>query len=402
MSHKYTHAAANLRTAAANELDNILRWWAGNTVDHDNGGFYGRIDGRGVLHPQADKGVILNARILWTFSAAARLKGDPALHHLADRAFDYLQRHFVDAEYGGVYWMLDYKGQPVDTRKQVYAQAFALYAFAEYYRLSGAAEALRHALDLFDWIETRSRDRERQGYFEAFARDGGPLADQRLSDKDANEAKTMNTHLHVLEAYTTLYRASPAESIREALETLTGLFLDRFLDPQTAHLRLFFDENWSLKSDKISFGHDIETAWLLRDAALATGDAGLIGRSEAAALHIADRTEAAGFDPADGGLWNEADAHGLSDRAKEWWPQIEAAVGFLDAFDISGAPRYLDRALRCWHFIDRHLLDRDRGEWYWGLRADGQPDLDRDKAGPWKCPYHNGRGCMELMRRLAG
>ena len=390
-----------LAGAARTELDNILSWWSSNMIDHRNGGFYGRIDGYGQLHPEADKGVILNTRILWTFSAAARMTGDAAHRMVAERAYDCLIRHFADAESGGVYWMIDFKGKPVEPKKQVYAQAFAVYALSQFYLLTGEPSAIEHAEGLFRLIEKHSRDSVRGGYLEAFARDWSPLGDLRLSDKDANEAKTMNTHLHVLEAYTTLYRAAPKDDLRDALADLTVLFLEKFIDPDTAHLRLFFDENWVLKSDKISFGHDIETAWLLAEAAEALGDAALSARTQAAAVRIADRTLSTGFDASNGGLWNEADTKGLTDRDKEWWPQIEAVVGFLNAWKMTGADRYAAAALRSWHFIERFLLDRENGEWFWGLKADGSVNRGQDKAGPWKCPYHNGRGCMEIISLLA-
>lgn len=389
-----------LATAAHAELQNILHWWSQHMVDHQNGGFFGRIDGLGNVHLQAEKGVILNARILWTFAAAARQTGDAAHRDMAERAFDYLTRHFWDEEEGGVYWMLDHRGQPTQDKKQVYAQAFALYAFAEFYLLTRRPEALEKARALFWLIEFYSRDKVRGGYFEAFNRHWQPLADLRLSEKDDNEAKTMNTHLHVLEAYTTLHRAAPDDSTREALNALIVLFLEKFIDPETSHLRLFFDENWQSKSTKISFGHDIETAWLLTAAAESLGDAGLFKQTEQAAVRIAERTLAEGFDPKNDGLWNEADAHGLTDRDKEWWPQIESVVGFLEAWRISGEARFAEAAARSWGFIENYLLDRERGEWFWGLKADGSPDRDRDKAGPWKCPYHNGRGCMEVVRRI--
>ena len=386
----------HLRSAASVELRNILDWWARRTVD-PNGGFYGRIDGSGRLHARADKGVILNTRILWTFSAAARRPGLAEYQGLAEQAFRYLLEYFWDDREGGFYWMLDSLGRPVQDKKQIYAQSFAVYALAEFYRTSGNRQALEQANDTFALIEKHSRDTARRGYFEAFARDWSPLADLRLSDKDANEAKTMNTHLHVLEAYTNLFGVALNGKVREALFSLAELFPEKFIDPDTAHLRLFFDENWAPKSDLVSFGHDIETAWLLCDAAEALGDPALLKTMRAAAVRIADRTLVSGLDPADGGLWNEADALGLTDRNKDWWPQAEAVVGFLNALNISGEQRFAGAAVRSWDFIGRYLLDRKKGEWFWALRADGTPDRANDKAGPWKCPYHNARACMKVM-----
>ena len=250
-------ALQQLAASARQELFSILDWWSEKMPDHEQGGFYGRIDGTGVLHPTADKSVILNTRILWTFSAAARQTGIAAYGSVAERAFHYLLDHFWDPQFGGVYWMLDYRGQPVQDKKQVYAQAFAVYAFSEYYRLTQDQAALDKAQALFDLMERHSLDKMRGGYYEAFSRDWQLIADLRLSDKDANEAKTMNTHLHVLEAYANLYRAAPSRPVEAALKAMILIFLDKFIDPQKAHLRLFFDENWNLKSDEISFGHDM-------------------------------------------------------------------------------------------------------------------------------------------------
>lgn len=386
-----------LKNAAQTELQNILGWWAGNMIDRTSGGFLGRIDGMGIRHPEADKGVILNARILWAFSAAARRPGLEQYREVAERAYSYLTSRFWDEQEGGFYWMLDYKGQPVQPKKQIYAQAFAIYALSEYYLLTNDTKALDLACQTFRLVEEKSRDPERGGYFEAFARDWSPLDDLRLSEKDANEAKTMNTHLHVLEAYTTLLQAAPEKEVREALRSLVVLFLEKFIDPGTFHLRLFFDENWALKSDIISFGHDIETAWLLCEASAAVGETGLLEKVRKAAVRIADRTLIEGIDSLDGGLWNEADAQSLTDRNKDWWPQAEAVVGFLNAWTITGESRYADAAQRSWNFIQKQLIDRENGEWFWALKADGTPDRENDKAGPWKCPYHNGRACLRMM-----
>ena len=391
----------HLHSAAQQSLRDILEWWERHMTDRQNGGYYGRIDGHGRLHPEADKGVILNARILWTFSAAARYNGTAQYHENAERAFRYFSQYFHDEQEGGVYWMLDYQGKPVQTKKQVYAQAFAIYALSEYYLLTRDPAALERAQEIFWLLEQYSLDRERGGYFEAFSRDWQPLSDLRLSEKDANEAKTMNTHLHVLEAYTALFRATRQAEVGAALKGLIWLFLEKFVDPDTAHLRLFFDEHWALKSDHISFGHDIEAAWLLCDAADALGDASLSKRTGELALRIAAATLREGIDPADGGLWNEAAPPAVIDRNKDWWPQAEAVVGFLYAWKLSGNDVFAAAAIRSWQFIETYLVDRAQGEWFWALRADGQPDRGNDKAGPWKCPYHNGRACMMVGQLLA-
>ena len=382
------------------ELYAILDWWRHHTVDETYGGFIGQMDGHGVVHPQADKGIILNTRILWTFSAAARHADRPAYRQLADRAFRYLLDHFRDAEAGGFFWMLDYRGQPIETKKQVYAQAFAVYALSEYYLLTQQPEALEAARQTFALIERHSLDPTRNGYLDAFSRDWQLLDDLRLSAKDANAAKTMNTHLHLLEAYTNLLRAGPDAALSQALENLLDLFTGKFID-QHGHLQLFFDENWRPQSDLISFGHDIECSWLLLEAAEVLGDADWLEKVKTVALRIAEATLAQGVDT-DGALFNEANAQVLHDTDKHWWPQAEAVVGFLSAWDISGQEKFYAAATQAWQFIQHYLLDVRLGEWRWRVDRAGVPDLSEDKVSQWKCPYHNGRACLEGMRRLGG
>ncbi|NUQ25868.1 MAG: AGE family epimerase/isomerase [Saprospiraceae bacterium] len=381
-------------------LANILQWWAAHAVDETHGGFIGRMDGQGGIHPHDEKGIILHTRLLWTFSAAARQAQLAEYRPLADRAHQYLMRHFWDEEKSGFYWMLDYQGRPSQTKKQVYAQAFAIYALSEYYLLNGQAGALDWAMETFEFLEQFSRDRRKNGYLEAFNRDWQLLEDLRLSEKDANEAKTLNTHLHVLEAYTHLYRAGKREAVRHALINLVELFLDKFIDPHTGHMRLFFDENWQLKSHEISFGHDIECSWLLTEAAEASGDESLLDRARQAALLMAAATLRDGVD-ADGGLFNEAGPQGVTDTDKHWWPQAEAVVGFLQAWEISGDQAYYEAATHTWHFIQHFMLDTTLGDWYWRVNREGRPITSEDKISQWKCPYHTSRACIEALKRLS-
>lgn len=385
----------SLKAEATSELNNILNWWATRMIDTNNGGFYGRIDGKGKLHPLADKSVILNTRILWTFSAAAKLYPEQTTwRNLADRAFDYLLHYFWDRKEGGVFWMLDCYGIPSQDKKQIYAQAFTIYALSAYYELTHNREALEKAKETFWLMEQYSHDQIRGGYFEAFSRNWNTINDLRLSDKDANEAKTMNTHLHVLEAYTSLYRIMPTAEVHQALHSLILLFLEKFIDLETNHLHLFFDENWQLRSDEISFGHDIECSWLLCEAAEILQNDNLLYDVQKKAIAIAGRTLAEGIDQ-DHGIFNTP-----KDFNKDWWPQAEAVVGFLNAWKISQQAYFLNTAINSWHFIQEYLLDIKNGEWFWAWNADGKPDTWNDKAGPWKCPYHNSRTCMEMIKRL--
>lgn len=373
----------------------ILPFWMEQMVDEQQGGFYGRMDGNNTLHTDADKGGILNARILWTFAAAYRTQPDPAYLAMATRAYEYTLRHFFDNEAGGTYWLLHADGTPRDTRKQIYSQAFFVYALSEYYRATGCNEALCKAIDLFRLIEHHSLDRHRGGYLEAYSRDWHLLDDLRLSEKDDNEKKTMNTHLHILEAYTNLYRVWKDEALKHALHNLILLFTDRIVSA-SGHLVLFFDENWLAKDHIHSYGHDIEAAWLLYEAASVLGDSALQAKVGALAVRIAETTVREGLQP-DGSLWYETDIlTGHTDTDRHWWPQAEAVVGFLYIWRLTGNDTWLQHSANAWNYIRCHLIDHQQGEWFWSIR-NGAPNRHEDKAGFWKCPYHNSRMCLETI-----
>jgi cellobiose epimerase len=394
----------------------ILDYWVQNMPDQQQGGFYGQIDGDNRVQPNAPKGVVLNSRILWAFSAAASHRQGPGDEagdgsgedadadakarylKIARRAHEYLLEHFVDQEYGGVYWSVDHAGGMLKGRKQVYGNAFYLYGLSEYYLATREAAALEQAISLFGLIERHSYDPVQNGYFEAFARDWQPLEDLRLSPKEANEKKTMNTHLHVIEAYANLYRAWPDALLKGRIAELLDVFDRHIIDARSGHLTLFFDEDWSPRSNLVSYGHDIEAAWLLPACAEVIGDARWIHATRTWALKIA-LAAAEGLDT-DGGLWYEQE-EGRLVREKHWWPQAEAMVGFLNAWQVSGDPVWLERTMGVWEFVKDHIRDAVREEWFWGVRADHSPMPGQDKAGFWKCPYHNSRACMEVSRRLA-
>jgi mannobiose 2-epimerase len=377
------------------ELGSILRYWMRSMPDEQQGGFIGRIDGENNPHPDAPKGLVLNCRILWAFSAAWRQTGIWILRPIAARAYEYINAQFVDRDFGGFYWSLHPSGQPLNTRKQVYGQAFALYGISEYYRATGDPAALDQAIALYKLIEEHAADPDQQGYFEAFSRDWSPLEDHRLSEKDANEQKTTNTNLHVLEAYTNLFLAWPDAILRRRISLLLQVFTSHIIDAGTGHLGLFFTADWRPRSTLISYGHDIEAAWLLYTAALAIEDGPLIQQTKALAISMA-AAAAEGLDK-DGGLWYEkADGHLV--REKHWWPQAEAMVGFLYAWRISGDRQWLKRSRAAWDFIKNYLRDPHGNEWYWGVLADHTPMPGQDKAGFWKCPYHNSRACLEIIR----
>ena len=379
--------------------NNILPFWMNKMEDNEEGGFYGQITGEDELKPEASKGAILNARILWTFSSAYRLLKKPEYLETATRAKRYLIDRFYDPQYGGIYWELDYKGNPLDTKKQIYAIGFAIYGLSEYARATGDAEALEYAQRLFDVIEQHSFDSEQNGYVEALTRDWQPIEDMRLSDKDENEKKTMNTHLHILEPYTNLYRVWKDEQLERQLRNLIEVFITRILDPQTGHLNLFFEEDWTNKYRIYSYGHDIEASWLIHEAALVLGDPELLKRIEPIIIRIA-RAADEGLNPDGSMIYEHFIDRQKTDRELHWWVQAENVVGHINLYQHFGDTEALDTAVRCWEFIKTKLIDHEQGEWHWSLLPDGTVNRRDDKAGFWKCPYHNGRMCMEVIERF--
>ena len=389
---------SDLRAGIMDELvSDILPFWESRMQD-PSGGFYGRIDGRGNLVDGSPKGGILNARILWTFASAYRVLGDSACLSMAERARDEIMFRFYDNTYGGTYWSLDADGRPSDTKKQIYSIAFAIYALSEMYRATADRRSLDLAKSLYHSIEEHSHDTVRGGYLEAFTREWGTLSDMRLSEKDQNDAKTMNTHLHVLEGYTGLYRVWQDPGLACNLRQLVELFLDVILC-KDGHLGLFFDEGWRPTSTGVSYGHDIEASWLLCEAAEVLGDSELISRVRDRSTQIASAASE-GWSASGGMIYEYDHVAGRKDYDRHWWVQAEAVVGFFNQWQITGDPHFLEMAAETWLFIRTHLIAPD-GEWYWSFTGGEKegPNLDDDRAGFWKCPYHNGRMCMEILAR---
>lgn len=379
--------------------NNILPFWMKEMKDDEQGGFYGRISGDNVLDKSASKGAILNARILWTFSAAYRVLRKNEYLEMATRAKRYLLDYFYDFEFGGVYWEVDSAGNPLDTKKQIYAIGFAIYGLSEYTRATGDVEALDFAKKLFEVIEKYSFDADQNGYLEALTREWNPIADMRLSEKDENEKKTMNTHLHILEPYTNLYRVWKDERLKKQIHNLVNLFLDKILDSETYHLNLFFEDDWTNKYQIISYGHDIEASWLIHEAALVLGDKDLLKKVEPNIIRIA-RAADEGLNTDGSMIYENFVAQGKVDRELHWWVQAENIVGHINLFQYFHDDKALEIALLCWNFVKCHLVDNEHGEWYWSLFSDGTVNKIDDKAGFWKCPYHNGRMCLEILERM--
>ena len=385
------------------ELLTILNWWINNTIDHRNksGGYIGRISGINSIDPLAPKGSVLNSRILWSFSAAANvLPQNKDFYNAAVRAYNFVDKYLFDSVNGGVYWSINSDGSPLDNKKQIYAQAFAIYGLSEYYKLTNNEEALEKAIQLFHLMQSKAMDKNNGGYFEAFTEDWSPLENVNLSDKEGNDVKTMNTHLHIMEAYTTLAQVSNITEIKVALSGLVNLFCEKFIDVNTGRLKLFFNETWNENFHHLSYGHAIETVWLLNEAALETNDDQLIERCRNLSLIIAENTLSEGIDN-NNAIQYERDTNGNYYHQREWWTQAEGVVGFYDAYQQSGEEKYLKISQNCWTFIQQYLKDYQNGEWYWGVDENGNPNTKDDKVGIWKCPYHNSRMCIEMIKRLS-
>lgn len=390
-------ASKGLASEMKKELtENILPYWMNKMCDSD-GRFHGRIDGNEVLDPSAPVGGIMTARILWTFASAYRVLGNPEYLEVAHKAKSILINSFYDNEYGGTYWSLNADYSPLDTKKQIYAIAFTIYGLAELNRATGDEEALEYAIKLFHAIEEHSYDKEKDGYFEAFTREWEQIEDMRLSEKDANESKTMNTHLHVIEAYTCLYRVWKDSLLESRLRGLINIF-DKHILADNGHLKLFFDNDWNCGYDIFSYGHDIEASWLLHEAAFVLGDKEMLARVEARIPGIV-AAASEGFTPEGGMIYEKMGDEIDADR--HWWVQAEAAVGYYNLWEHFGAQEGIENALHCWEYIKNQIIDHENGEWFWSIQEDGSINRKDDKAGFWKCPYHNGRMCLEIIERTA-
>lgn len=384
-----------LKSELNSEFKNILSYWTNNTLDLEFGGFLGKIDHYNNVIPKASKGIILNTRILWSFSAASNHLKTNEYKVICERAYNYLKDFFKDKNYKGVYWELDHLGNPINKRKQVYAQAFTIYALSEYYEYSKNEEAKIWAIEIFKLIEKYAKDKLNSGYLEAFNEDWSSIEDMRLSNKDMNASKTMNTHLHILEAYTSLLKIYDNNKLKESLKTLVEVFLQKFLNSKN-HYELFFNDQWNLLSNSVSYGHDIEAAWLLIEAVKPLEDKALLDQVNAIALKIADTFLQEGID-IDGAVINEKNlTTNHVDTDKHWWAQVEALVGLNYAYNLKNDKKYIDNSLKIWDFTKRNLIDYENGEWFFRVDKKGKIYTQEDKVSMWKAPYHTSRACIIL------
>ena len=378
----------------------ILPFWK-NLRDNEYGGYYGYMDYDLNLNKEAIKGCILNSRIMWFFSNAYKILQDPTLLDEATHAFEFMKAHCIDHEYGGVFWTLDYKGQPVEDMKHTYNQAFAIYALSSYYWASNNQEALDLALGLFHRIESGCKDE--YGYLEAFDRQWNLIDNEKLCDDPHMIAegkvaeKTMNTILHVLEAYTELYRVSHEAKVGECLRAILEMVKDKVYNAEKKQLEVFFDTKLNSIADMHSYGHDIEAAWLIDRAAEVLGDQKLIEETNAYTVDIAYKVKEVAFN---GEALNNERFNEEIDTTRIWWVQAETVVGFLNAYEKSGDEAFKQAAINVWQYIKTYLIDpREGSEWYWKLNDKNEPNKEYPIVEPWKCPYHNGRMCFEVIRR---
>jgi mannobiose 2-epimerase len=339
---------------------------------------------------------VLNSRILWTFSAAYIHNPKPEYKMMAQRAYAYLMKYFWDNKNGGGYWSVDYKGNPKEKHKQIYGQGFMLYGLSEYYRAFGDKAALNSAIELFKLIEKHGFDKINGGYFEVATESWKLTEDKVITQGKTDQKKSMNTHLHIIEPYTNLYRVWKDPFLKKQLYGLLNNFTEHIIDKKTQTQILFLTDDWQPRSEIISYGHDIEASWLLLETAEVLHDKQWIEKIKPYSIGLSKAAQK-GIDT-DGGMYYETE-EGHTKTQKDWWPQAEAMVGFYNSFEISKDKTYFDQALKSWDFIKENLVSKT-GEWYWGINADGQALSKMDKVGMWKCPYHNARACMEMIRRL--
>lgn len=370
----------------------ILPYWL--KLKDPKGGFYGEVSADGTVFYDAPRGVILNARLIWSFAAAYAALKDTQYLVAAVHARDWFLDHFCDHKYGGVYWSVTAEGERLDTKKQLYAQGFAIYALSELYKVTGDDEALKNAVNLYKVVESHFADTVNGGYIEALSRDFSPLEDMSLSAHDINADKTMNSHLHVLEAYSNLYQVWPDEVLKARVEALLSLTGERVMGAD-GHLQLYFKRDWTVLPGAVSYGHDIETSWLALEAAFALHDADVVNRVRP----WARRVGAAGNEGLlpDGSMRYEKLPDGHYDDSRQWWVQAESVVGNLWLWKYHADAEALERAFAAWAYIREHLVDTISGEWWWAILPDGSRDLSQPKAGFWKCPYHNTRMCLQVL-----
>ena len=387
-----------LEEVKAHLLNDIIPFWK-NLRDDEFGGYYGYMDYDLKVDKKAVKGCILNSRITWFFANAYTLLKDESLLEEAKHGFAFMKDHCMDKENGGIFWSMKYDGTPEDTTKHTYNQAFSIYALSSYYEATHDEEALAMAKELFHIIETRCTDEI--GYKEAFDKEFHEVENDKLSENGVIAEKTMNTLLHVFEAYTELYRVAKLPEVKERLEWIMDTFADKVYNPKLHRQEVFFDRNMNTILDLHSYGHDIETAWLMDRGVEVLGEKKYEEKMTPITKDLTAEIYKVAFDGHS--LANECEK-GVVNVHRIWWVQAETVIGFLNGWQKDPSrTEYLDAAKSEWQFIKDHVMDKRQGsEWFWEVDQSGKPYEGRPIVEPWKCPYHNGRMCFEVIRRLEG
>ncbi|MDE7334470.1 MAG: AGE family epimerase/isomerase [Lachnospiraceae bacterium] len=380
----------------AHLIREIIPFWK-SLRDDEFGGYYGFMDYDLKLDKKAVKGCILNSRITWFFSSAYTLLKDESLLEEAKHGFAFMKEHCMDRENGGIFWSIQYDGRPEDTTKHTYNQAFSIYALSSYYEASGDEEALAMAKELFRIIESRCTDE--MGYREAFDREFHEIENDKLSENGVIADKTMNTLLHVFEAYTELYRVCPMPEVKERLMWIMDTFADKVYNQALHRQEVFFDARMNSIIDLHSYGHDIETAWLIDRGVEVLGEEKYREKMTPVTKDLTEQIYKTAFDGRS--LANECEK-GIVNTHRIWWVQAEAIVGFLNGYKMNpDRSEYLDAACKIWDFTKEYLIDKRQGsEWFWEVDEEGVPYPGRPIVEPWKCPYHNGRMCLEVIKRV--
>ena len=392
--------------------DNILSYWMKYGVEKNGQGFYGAVNLNNEPVFSANKTSVLNARILWTFAAAAKKYPGLGYEEIAHKAFRVVTEDFADKEHGGFYMELSSDNQVANDIKHTYAQAFVIYSLSKYYEFNPVTDVMNKVQEFFYFLDNKTKDPAHSGYLESFTRDWKIYEENRMADN--NEPKSMNTHLHILEAYAAVYKIWKDELVKQRLTELLELFIDHIIR-EDGHLGIFFTEEFSETDNSkaiCSFGHDIEASWLIWEAAEILGDASISAKIKPLILKMADAVLRVGVDK-DGGLFLESTRFGSHVRTnKHWWLQAENLVGFMNAFQLTDESKYWDTVKLAWDFIDKHVIDHEGGEWFTKVNRLGkayliEPEDDPSpyyrnnwKIDPWKCPYHNGRAMIELTNRI--
>jgi len=382
-----------------NELSRLLNFWVNHVFDSEINEMIPGLSMDGQFQPKTHQSLVSISRCLWSFSRVYNYNSNSKCLSIAHQLYESLLEHFYDKKHGGFFWSIESNGTVHDSKKQAYGHGFVLYAFSEYYKTTKLPDVLSKAEYVYKIIIDQFYDEQNRGFWEAKNQDWSNIKDMRLSQKDENYPKSMNTHLHILEPFTNLYRVAPSGELKKQIEKLIDLFCNQIIDSETGHLRLFFSEDWIPSSKTVSFGHEIEASWLIHEAAHIVGNKELLERFRNSTLRLTYNTLRYGFDYEKGGIYNELSQNHL-DTSKDWWAQAEALVGFLDAFIIKSDEVFFDAFEQTWNNIKNDFIDHVNGEWHWRVDENNRVDTSLPKVGFWKNWYHNSRALIESIERL--